>query len=58
MTLTDLLPILLAAYDTHGGELKLGTGFDEHKPIFGVLISQLEKDCEIGKKGELFVDFY
>lgn len=57
MTLTDLLPILLAAYDENG-DLKLATGFDEHRQILGVLISPIEKDCEVGKKGELFVDFY
>lgn len=57
MTLTDLLTTLQAAYELHG-DLPLGTGFDEHKPIVGVLISKLEKDCDVGKKGDLFVDFY
>ncbi len=57
MTLTDLLPILLAAYEEHG-DLKLGTGFDDHRQILGVLISPIEKDCEVGKKGEMFLDFY
>lgn len=57
MTLTDLLPILLAAYEQHG-DLPLATGFDDHRQILGVLISPIEKDCEVGNKGELFVDFY
>ena len=57
MTLTDLLTILLAAYEEHG-DLPIGTGFDDHRQILGVLISPIEKDCEVGKKGELFVDFY
>lgn len=57
MTLTDLLTTLQAAYELHG-DLPLGTGFDDHKPIVGVLISNLEKDCDVGKKGETFVDFY
>lgn len=30
MTLTDLLPILMAAYEEHG-DLPLATGFDEHR---------------------------
>ena len=41
MTLTDLLPILLAAYEEHG-DLPLATGFDDHRQILGVLISPIE----------------
>ena len=57
MTLTDLLPILLAAYEEHG-DLPIATGFDDHRQILGVLISPIEKDCEVGKRGEMFLDFY
>lgn len=57
MTLTDLLPLLIAIYDKHG-DLPLATGFDEHKPIVGALVSEFESNTELGKKGQLFVDFY
>lgn len=57
MTLTDLLPLLMAIYEQHG-DLPLATGFDEHKPILGALVSQFETTSELGKKGEKFVDFY
>jgi hypothetical protein len=57
MTLIDLLPLLIAIYEKHG-DLPLATGFDEHKPIVGALVSEFETSSEMGKKGELFVDFY
>jgi len=57
MTLTDLLPLLIAIYEKHG-DLPLATGFDDHKPIVGALVSEFEKTSEIGKKGEKFVDIY
>ena len=57
MTITDLLPLLIAIYEKHG-DLPLATGFDEHKPIVGALVSEFETSSEMGKKGELFVDFY
>lgn len=57
MTLTDLIPLLLSIYEKHG-DLPLATGFDDHKPIVGALVSEFEKTSELGKKGDLFVDFY
>jgi hypothetical protein len=57
MTITDLLPLLIAIYEKHG-DLPLATGFDDHKPIVGALVSEFEKTSEIGNKGEKFVDFY
>lgn len=57
MTLTDLIPLLIAAYEKHG-DLPLATGFDDHKSIVGALVSEFEKTSELGKKGEKFVDFY
>jgi hypothetical protein len=57
MTLADLIPQLIAIYEKHG-DLPLATGFDDHKPIVGALVSEFEKTSELGKKGERFVDFY
>jgi hypothetical protein len=57
MTLTDLLPLLIAIYEKHG-DLPLATGFDDHKPVMGVLLSEFEHNSDLGKKGEKFVDFY